>query len=155
MPSHYKQATPTGFEAQQKPPSASHFTLMWAAQFGTSFDMGDRSIVHAPRINVHCIRGFLVAGWGQFTKEAKTSSIAMKQGKLCATIIRTCAVLRGFLAGAWSGSVWSAWSLLPLSSVAGQRKREQAPRTPYASRGSVAALPLCGVCPAVGSVIHK
>src|SRR5258707_9603709 len=28
-------------------------------------------------------------------------------------------------------SVWSAWSLLPLSSATGQTKREQAPRTPY------------------------
>src|SRR5260370_14929483 len=31
-------------------------------------------------------------------------------------------------------SVWSAWSLLPLSNGAGHRKREQAPRTPNASR---------------------
>src|SRR5882762_4005878 len=34
-----------------------------------------------------------------------------------------------------SRSVWSAGSLLPLSHAEGGRKREQAPRTPYASRG--------------------
>src|SRR6266849_4353178 len=38
------------------------------------------------------------------------------------------------MARAESRSVWSAWSLLPLSNVAGHRKREQAPRTPNASR---------------------
>src|SRR5438445_3157368 len=31
-------------------------------------------------------------------------------------------------------SVWSAWSLLPLWTATGVRKREQAPRTPDASR---------------------
>src|SRR5713226_6322100 len=48
------------------------------------------------------------------------------------------------MARAESRSVWSAWSLLPLSNVVGHRKREQAPRTlPQSgtSRGSVA--PLC------------
>src|SRR5258708_27083788 len=48
--------------------------------------------------------------------------------------------LRGFLLRAWSRSVWSAWSLLPLSMIHRVRQREQAPRTPNAPRGSVAAL---------------
>ena len=41
-------------------------------------------------------------------------------------------------------SVWSARSLLPLWDVV-CAKREQAPRTPNASRSSVATLPLCGL----------
>src|SRR5258708_38855785 len=48
---------------------------------------------------------------------------------------------RRCLAPAQSRSVWSAWSLLPLSMTRGVRQREQAPRTPNAPRGSVAALP--------------
>src|SRR5438309_1845791 len=42
----------------------------------------------------------------------------------------------------WSRSVWSAWSLLPLSMTHDVQQREQAPRTPDASRGSVAIQPI-------------
>src|SRR5207245_6469209 len=38
-------------------------------------------------------------------------------------------------------SVWSAWSLLPLPMAFDVQQREQAPRTPNASRDSIAALP--------------
>src|SRR6266852_2704880 len=54
--------------------------------------------------------------------------------------------LRTFLTPAWSRSVWSAWSLLPLSMTRAVRQREQAPRTPNASRDSVAALTRLVLC---------
>ena len=63
--------------------------------------------------------------------------------RLCTAIVQIVCKPRGFLARAWSRSVWSARSLLPLSMTLDIRQREQAPRSPYASRGSVAALPHC------------
>src|SRR5216684_8331747 len=74
------------------------------------------------------------------------------EGSLCSATAEIARKLRRFLALAQSRSVWSAWSLLPLWMTRGVRQRGQAPRTPNASRGSVAALPRCRVCPAVFSL---
>ncbi len=65
---------------------------------------------------------------------------------LCSTIAQFVGWLGRVLARALSRSVWSAWSLLPLSNVAGHPKREQAPRTPYASRNSAAVSTFCFLC---------
>ena len=63
---------------------------------------------------------------------------------LCTAIAEIVRKPRAFC-GHWkSRSVWSASSLLALFDEAQAGKREQAPRIPNASRGSVAALPLCG-----------
>src|SRR5207248_2223393 len=63
---------------------------------------------------------------------------------LCTAIAQLARKLRGnFVRARKSRSVWSAESLLPLSNAQGHRKREQALRTPYASRSSVAVSSLC------------
>src|SRR5260370_40150929 len=59
---------------------------------------------------------------------------------LCTAVVQIVCKLRAFLARAWSRSVWSARSLLPLSMTLDVRQLEQAPRT----------LPQCGT--SAGSV---